>query len=407
MARYFRYAALAVLLPLAAQAQTAFEPGYVVPASGDTLRGELDYRDAYFSATQCRFRPSPAAEPRTYRPGELLAYGLPTIGKHYRTLTVVAGSPPSFAEVLVSGPATLYYLRDATRADHYFLEAPQLALTELVHRKVLLPNQNIIQEQNIYRTTLTQAMPDCPGAEALLPTLAFTAAALRRVVNVFNECQGVVPAPAPAPRQLRQRPLLGVLVGGQLTHPQVRFPTNYNQLITLAPGNAKSLAVGLNLGVPLPALSRKLSLEVALYYARQQYEQATSSPAAIAGVGPYYQFEFAYLRLPLLLRYTVPKGAVRPVLEAGPTLAYATTLDARVTITDGFNHVTTTPFFEQNQRRFQEGICGGIGVQAAYWQGRRAVLLARYEADTGWTEGQGLQTGASRYSALLTLDLTK
>ncbi|MGI4863169.1 MAG: hypothetical protein ACRYFZ_04550 [Janthinobacterium lividum] len=42
--------------PATVQAQVDFRPGYIVRPAGDTVRGDIDYRDARFNARQCRFR---------------------------------------------------------------------------------------------------------------------------------------------------------------------------------------------------------------------------------------------------------------------------------------------------------------------------------------------------------------
>lgn len=396
--------ALAVALPLAAHAQAEFQPGYVVPAAGDTLRGEIDFRDAYFNSTQCRFRSSPTAVARTYRPGELLAYGLPAVGRRYRTLVPPPGPAACFAEVLVSGPASLYSLRDADGADHYYLEAPQFALTELVSRRATVPGQTFARNEPVYRLTLQQAMPNCPRAEAMLGELSFTETALRRVVTVFNECQGVVAAPAPArPRQ----PLrVSVLLGGQLAAAHFKYGSQYfnGQEVIYGPRATPVLGVGME--VPLTALSHKLSLAMALLYERDRYEQTVAASPYLAATR--YALDATYLRLPVLARYTFPRGTVRPLLELGPTLAYAVQLRNTTAGFDAQGNATTAKeFYPDNFQRLQEGVAAGAGVRFAYYQNRAATLLVRAETDTGWLEGVGLDSWSRRLFALLTFDLTK
>ena len=183
-----------------AQAQTDFRPGYIVQAAGDTVRGEIDYRDARFNARQCRFRPSPDAAVAVFQPDGLQAYGLRDGSKHYRALALPAPASPApqatatpmpryFLEVLVNGPASLYSWRDDERTDHYYVATAAFPLAELVHRKVFLEQQRIMQEQNLYRTTLAQALAGCPSAQAQLPALSFTTRALAGAVATYNACQ--------------------------------------------------------------------------------------------------------------------------------------------------------------------------------------------------------------------------
>lgn len=398
-----------------AAAQADFRSGYIVRPAGDTLRGEVDYRDAGFNGQQCRFRATPEAAPTTFGPAELLAYGLRDGSHLYRT-QVPTGSPapgtmapPYFMEVLVSGPANLYAWRDGEQADHYYVATATFPLAELVHRKVLLEEQRILQEQNTYRNTLAQALVGCPAAQAKLPTLPFTPRALAQAVIAYNACQGVVAAqPAVAPIQRQRQPVrFGLVVGGESAKSHFegspsQFSTGQTNLV-LGPSGA--VVGGLTANVALTALSTKLSLEAELLYESQAYTQAYGSGIS----GHYnYHFEMAYVKLPLLVRYTFPTGKVRPVVEGGPTIGYALKLKTETYFTNN-SGVDGSPagFFTDNQRRLQESLMAGVGVQFGYWQGRRATLLARYERDTGWGDGIYFATYATHFYGLLTLDLAK
>lgn len=418
MKQYYMTACLGALLgmgSLTARAQADFEPGYIVRPAGDTVRGEVDYRDARASAKLCRFRATPQAATTTFQPTDLLAYGLHNEHKLYRALALPAASglaPARFLEVLASGPANLYLLRDEDGLDHYYVATAAFPLTELVHRKVL--QERMMQEQNIFRTTLSQALVGCPVAQAQLPSLAFTTAALTRVVAAYNQCKSplVQPAPAvPSVARVRQRPHMGILVGGQRTTMHVQYAQSYTSDVKLDFGPLTGPIAGVSFNLPLTALSRKLSLEAELFYEGEHYDQLKNI-TYVGGVfytaRSQYSLVMKYLRLPLLVRYTLPKGRARPFLEAGPTLAYAVQLKNEVTITDYYGR-TGPPqgFFPESRRALQEGLAGGIGVQASYWQGRLAALALRAEADTGWTGAQGLETWSNRFYLLLTLGLDK
>lgn len=393
-------AALAVL-PLAARAQSEFRPGYIVPAAGDTVRGEIDLRDHYFNNTKCRFRASAAAEVRTYRPDELRAYGVPAEGQQFRRIVPLPGPAAYFGQLLVSGPASLYLLRDADRADHFYLDAPDFALAELVTIQTPVPGQPTrVREDARYRLTLQQAMPNCPAAEAMLPHLPFREDALRRVVTAFNACRGVVAAAQPL--RVRQRPQVGVLGGGQLTNATFRYQNGFNGNQTLDYGTSSSYALGLSAELPLTALSRRLTLAAALLVAQQHHEVVQTSGAAAGR----YTLSATYLRLPLLVRYTAPNGIIRPFVELGPTLALALSLRNQM---GGLATNAPEPedFYPDTQRTFEEGVAAGIGVRFPYAGGRSASLGVRTELDTGWIEALGYTSRITRVFALLAFNLTK
>ncbi|OGX82773.1 porin family protein [Hymenobacter coccineus] len=394
------------------QAQADFRPGYLVQPAGDTVRGEIDYRDARASATQCRFRPSAGAPATVFQPADLRAYGLPGERKHYHSLTPVGAPQPAFLEVLVSGPANLYVLRTADRADHYYVATETFPLAELVHRKVMQEQASIMQEQNIYRTTLAQALVGCPVAQAQLPTLRYTAAELARAVTTYNNCQAPpetvtaadIAAAGGTPRGPRAR--LGIVLGAEQTIMHVRFTDMYGSQHELSFSPKVVPIGGLSLSVPLAALSRKLSLETALLYESIHYDQAFGN--AYSSASDRYTFDMAYLRLPLLVRYTYPTGHVRPFVEAGPVLAYALQLNNSLVKSDNQGNASKPAgFFQDNFRSFQEGLSGSLGAQFSYAKDRQAALLVRYEVDTGWGSGQGLDTGLNHVYVLLAFDLFK
>lgn len=140
-------------------------------------------------------------------------------------------------------------------------------------------------------------------------------------------------------------------------------------------------------------------------YESQWYNQPYGS-----GVGPHnnYHFELAYAKLPVLVRYTFPKGQVRPVPEAGPTLGYALKLTTEMYFTSNAGVGSApTGFLADNRRRLQPGLMGGAGIRFGYWQGRPATLLARCEQDTGWSEGVYFSTFSTHLYGLLTPDIGK
>jgi hypothetical protein len=101
----------------------------------------------------------------------------------------------------------------------------------------------------------------------------------------------------------------------------------------------------------------------------------------INGAPTDVDIELAYLELPLLVRASIPTGAVRPVLFAGPAVAIQIGCDFRFTAaadsirsTCGKNNLSTV-------REWDFGLVGGGGVELRL---RRATIAleARYTAGT-------------------------
>src|SRR6476469_5126163 len=309
-----------LLSPTRALGQTDFRAGYIVQLSGDTLRGEVDYRGALRSTYICQFRLAPGAPVLAYRPQELRGYGFPG-QKEYRTrLTPLPDSMDRsqfprrfFLEILVSGPASLYARSDPT---HYYLQkgAGSAPVTELLfqRRVVESDSRSVLQELTPFRGVLSEAFADCP---AILPSISqtpFRASALIAIVQRYNQCKQ--PA-APILVSKRTSHLgVGVLAGGQVS--QIVFTGSSDQV-----GSnfiAKPAPV-LGLGVYFtgPSLNEHLMLRLEALYAPQEYEDEYPVASSYAQASAQGHYRISYLRVPFLVRYTGPAKHFHPVLEAG------------------------------------------------------------------------------------------
>ncbi|MFC7667878.1 hypothetical protein ACFQT0_11120 [Hymenobacter humi] len=182
-----------------AQAQTNFRPGYVLPLAGDTLHGEVDSREGRLNAQRARFRTSAEAPVTTYSPAELKGYGLTAENRHYRSLPVAVGgaaSKPYFLEILVDGPASLFFMRDSEQREMYYVASAKLPLAPLEHgmQQEVKNGQTYMREQKTYRNMLAAALAGCPVVQGQLPRLPFQENALRKIVSLYNsDCAGYQP----------------------------------------------------------------------------------------------------------------------------------------------------------------------------------------------------------------------
>ena len=403
------FLAAAAITP--AEAQTNFRPGYVVSLSGDTLRGEVDSRDARASAQRCRFRAA-SADVVTYAPTGLRAYGLPGEGKHYRALVVAL--PPAapqayFLETVADGPAALYFLRDDQQHEFFFVASPSLPLALLDHgfARVVRDGHTYNEERTPYRNTLAVALAGCPAAQSELPRLPFLEGALRRVVRLYNACQGQLGPPAPV---ALTRVAVGLLAGAaQHTLFYSGFPVNRGgSAVIRRPG----FAVGPVLRFTSSRLSPKLSVVLALLYEPEKFEfdVVNGEIPGPFGSRAHTIFDLAYLRLPLMVRYTYPRGKVSPLAEVGFTVAYALKTTNSVAIIGPNGQYVVPPYsllLSSAFRTIQLGAGVGLGLSARRADGRALALLGRAEITNGFTNSTGAGSAVLHLYALLSYDLTK
>jgi len=187
-----------------ALAQT-FEPGLLVRANGDTLRGEVENSFWVAPPTSIRFRPTPAGSIESFQPRQLRAVSF-TGGRYFRyevlsldhaaetrldnlqhgnSIRMVADS--LLAEVLLTGPVELRRVV-LPGAVHYVLQRtgqPPLSLSE---RRYLRENSTgawQVVDGNNYRSQLALYFGDCPAASGAAHAAPFTAAGLAAVAQVY------------------------------------------------------------------------------------------------------------------------------------------------------------------------------------------------------------------------------
>ncbi|WP_148103411.1 porin family protein [Hymenobacter rigui] len=313
-----------LLLPLlavtaSAAAQTNFQPGYVLPLSGDTLRGEVDSRGELRGATLCRFRASAQAGATEYRPTEIRGYGLDAGGTYRASVLPVAAHTPVFMQVLADGKLTLLRYTNENESKQYYAQTASAPLLQpLVQRDtiVLQINPQTQAENKVstrvypFRNVLWQIMADCPTVQTSLTRLELQESRLVKTVTAYNTCVG---GPQNVIRKQTNKVRVSAFVGGYRANVTYKDDRQYFDLTSDV---LPSFGVALNLK---PAsFNPHLSLLAELWFTQQKY---TTTYDGVGPLGPGYErtlkVDIASVGLPLLLRYSLTKGIVRPYVQAG------------------------------------------------------------------------------------------
>ncbi|MDO7847013.1 hypothetical protein Q5H92_11640 [Hymenobacter sp. M29] len=403
------------LLAAPVQAQTNFAPGYVLPATGDTLRGEVDLREGRLSARRCRFRPTASADVITYEPQQVRGYGFSAPQRHYRTMAVAvdetAAQQPVFLEVLVDGPASLYFLRDGEKRDEYFVGLANQPLALLRHGMVQVSRngETSTAMDTGYRNTLRAALADCPAVEKKLSTLLFQESALLNVVTTYNaDCRGYRAARARQSTAAAVHLTVGLLLGAaRHTVAYEGFPFGGG---AVTKNTSTGLAIGPVFQFSSARVSQRVSLVASLLYEPEKYE-ISPGPGSQMSPNARIHFDFAYLRLPLMVRYTYPRGKVVPLAEAGLTVAYALKTDVSSGIIANGQYTAypgpITDIVKGACTSVQIGYGAGVGVGTHAMGGRAVALLLRAERTNGFTDAADVRTSTVHLYGLFTIDLTK
>lgn len=332
-AKLFVLSLLLIAAVPAAQAQKNLQPGYIVRLDGDTLRGEVDVRGAKRMERICLFRPNSKAAIGEYAPADLKAYGL-TVGARYESLPVPmvvvqntgpAGTasasvksvlpPVLFLRVLAQGKAMLYFATDEDDRTHYLFRKNGGELAELVQTKrTVYGAGGPVEEQTFpFRQVLSQAFADCPAVQPMLVKAELGDTRLAAIFNRYNTC--ATPWITTDKSLTRITKLhLGFLAGVQSGSTKMNDDGEIDVSSSLRP------VFGVGLLINPGSFNEKLGLRVELLYQSQRYEtsyQRSSSVSTFYASSRTATIALNTIRVPVLLRYTLPAGRVRPYLQAG------------------------------------------------------------------------------------------
>jgi hypothetical protein len=192
----------------------SFEPGLIVRANGDTVRGEVE--NGFWSAppTFIRFRTTAASPSELLLPRQLRAVSF-TGGRYFRYEVLpldhaahtqlndlVRGNPfdvqidSLLAEVLLTGPIELRRVV-LPGAVHYLLQRPGRPWLSLSERKYLRESPSggwQVADGNNYRGQLGVYFGDCPDAAVAARTASYTVEGLAAVAQAYaTSCAPATP----------------------------------------------------------------------------------------------------------------------------------------------------------------------------------------------------------------------
>ena len=409
---YFFMLSLLLAAP-AAWAQKSFQPGYIVRAAGDTLRGEIDARGAQRMTRSCMFRTGPDAAPTEYLPTTLKGYGLRQ-GAQYEALQVptgpvlqnapqpVAAAPVVFMQVLAQGKAELFSFPDAEDRIHYCFRMASQPLTELIQIKqvAVIRGRRVMVEQYPFRDVLRAAFADCPAVQPLIAKTQLADMKLIKLFIGYNTCG----PNAPASRQVavRTSKLQLGLVGGMQQGSS--FFSSRNEDVAFQSSLRPVFGLGFLLKPAL--LNKNLALRIELNYQKQHYQTTHNFINVLNGLPTERTslMDITSLRIPFMLRYTWPKGFVRPYLQVGIETSVLLNGDARFYTAEqqipGEPPVVYTRPIELQKLVF--GPVGGLGLLVPTGSLGALQVEARYNPQWGSASHElGLIGAPSTYTFLL------
>ncbi|MEQ9304840.1 MAG: hypothetical protein RJQ14_13110 [Marinoscillum sp.] len=274
-------------------AQTDFQPGYVIELAGDTLLGQIDYRGDILMGTACKFKDHENMI-KNYSPSEIAAFRF-TDSKYY--VSKVVHKKKVFLEYLINGVVDIYYLRDDS-GDHYFIEKEGIELTEIPYDEEIkyIGDKQVYYESKKHIGLLYYYMQDALDFQSRIQLVKKPEH--KNLIRLAKDYHNAVCEDEKCIIYERQPPAIKIL-------PELlRGIINYSNVDNLNDKNY--LQTGIIGHIWMPRVSEKLYFRTGVLISQLEIDGQTT-----------------YFRVPLQLEYIYPKGFFRPRLAYGLNYYFA------------------------------------------------------------------------------------
>ncbi|WP_375437457.1 porin family protein [uncultured Hymenobacter sp.] len=282
------------------------EQEYVVTTAGDTLRGEVLLIGTQQQTIRLRRPNQPTTD---FSPAQATSYGNET-GALWVSRPIGPGGTLRFVAPLVRGPVSLYSGEDAGGNKRYFLQPQDSAYV------VAIPPTTA-------RLAYLRLLPGCPNFDFAYSKFEraypYTYSGQTRLVRDYNTC-----------RYPQQTTTLVATPRGTKTHFGIKagiHTTRFN-FPGLTQLKQRKMELSYQAGISMLVSGKShfaLQLEATYLAARGEY-----GPGNHYNGNAFYTttrtlvINYAQLQVPLLLRYNIGTGNLRPYLNAGPVYAFNT-----------------------------------------------------------------------------------
>ncbi len=383
--------------------QEHFTKGYIIDLRGDTVRGQLDYRNWENNPKDVQFRAGSEVSPVTYSPEDIQGFGVSndiyvsasvdveTSPRDLSHLTYDAELQISrqtvFLQVLYRGEKSLYlYKNGDERFNFYILQDSSFELLiykRYLHKAIAQHNLSVptVKENNKYRGQLNYYLHDCPGIMSVLEHAEYNKEDMESIFLEYYSSS--VSSPEYQKGVERATEKFGILAG--MTHTSFAFKgSQYDYLAKGSVTASNDVAGGLSFEVVFPRNFGKMSIYNELLYSgydiKVHYLNEYNSERYEINDS---RFTFSSLSLATMLRFYIPTEHVRYYFNGGVFVnkALKTSNDRSVhsvIYSSEYDEVKTAL---PDIRKYEEGIQVGAGVKQGNWSAE-----ARYLIGTGMSK---------------------
>ncbi|MBF9237292.1 PorT family protein [Hymenobacter sp. BT683] len=279
------------------------QPDYLVKANGDTLRGRIQLIGSGASTVRLLRAGQPAVD---INASEARSYGS-AAGVGGVSKQIVAHGAPRFLSPLVTGYMSAYTGQNDEKELRFYLQPK-----DSTHAVEISP----VTAQLSY----AQLLVDCPqfefGSNKIQSQYPYTATGVSALVVAYNQCRFPQQATQQIKRDMGLRTTFGLKAGvntSDFSLASEDYRSSHTNAIGFQAGAMLNVATRTNFSVQVEAVYVKLQ---SLYSGDYNSYNSGIVPTSLTA-----RMSFSQVQVPLLIRYTVGHGKLRPFLNAGPSLA--------------------------------------------------------------------------------------
>jgi len=310
-----------IFLSLHSFGQTDYRPGYYITFDNDTVSGLINYRGETWNSKFCSFKETDNANEQRFYPTDIQSYRF-TDGKYYisKTIETKDSTQEVFLEFLLNGYKNLYFYGDIDNFA-YYLEEQDGRLISLKKATIFYEQgeKKVAQQDYRYIGALKATLYDCPDIQNDIDRVTLTHDSLIKLLRKYNDCvcddNCVVYEKDLLPKVKFQ---VAPTVGFGKAH----FYTDkaYDPVYDFDRNNYVSY--GLQINTVFPRISKSLSLQVGLQYFKNEFNLLLVTEKTSLISKSDIHVNTTSLQPSFALKYTYPKGKIKPSVAVGFMLNY-------------------------------------------------------------------------------------
>jgi hypothetical protein len=371
-------------------AQSDFRDGYIINNSNDTLFGLIDYRGNRSNAKKCIFIKSNDTEHKKieYSPYDIKAYRFIN-SKYYvsKQINVNEKDELIFLEFLIKGIANIFYYRDESGKENYYIEKGNGNLVLLKNDNIVsyIENNESTRESKQYIGVLNYFFQDMPNICKETEKIDLDHESLIKIARDYhnavckNEACVVYEKKVP-----KVSIVIGPLIGINYSTLHVK-ETLLNEFYYLNGSklNSVNLSIGLFLKASMPSINERLFFQYEINYNRATFT-TNNTFAYFMNYINSITITFNSINNGGMIRYEFPKGKVRPVFECGGfyNYFYKTDFSRKLDVKWGTN-ITHQSFTDNPFIKYDFGVSIGIGCIYKFYKDKSLFIDLKYQRGFG------------------------